>query len=85
MYLLGKVVMVLISMNEKHFIDRCGHEMVELLGALKDLLLLCFTDKNNLSPRKRKPLVPLISGRIETNIIIALPFGHQVLPLSSLY
>lgn len=84
MYLLSKVVMILISMNEKHFIDRWGHEMVELSGALKTLLL-CFTDKNNLSPRNGKPLVPLISGRIETNIAIALPFGHQVLPLSSLY
>lgn len=58
--------------------------MVELSGALKTLLLLCFTDKNNLNPRKGKPLVPLISGRIETKAI-ALPFDHQVLPLSSLY
>lgn len=84
LYLLGKIVLILVSMNEKYFIDRWGHGIVVLSGGLEDPPTPPFYRQEQLSPREGKSLVPLINGRTETNIAVTLPFRHHVPPLSLL-
>lgn len=77
--------MILISTNEKYFIDRWGHgTVVVLAGGLEDPPTPPFYRQEQLSPREGKSLVPLINGRTEINTAVALPFRHHVPPRSLL-
>ena len=78
LYLLGKVVKIPTSVNEKYFVDRWGHGMVVLPGGLWRPSYFSTLQIRTTEFWRGKSLVSLISGRIETNTAIVLPFRHHV-------